>query len=233
VEFHTHKEQYWLPLTDWLNSVSEWVILRPTVSRPVYLGIKHPSGAFDQIFFLLLLMSDDCGFVDVWRSLWREDGSVVYNFSLPLPVEIFSGPTPMGLVTIIYCLRFETSFFVASYDSQGYGGRIRPRLHTGLSERVSELYYDRRSVGQSVFVSRPHLGLMTRFFLLSDHCGFFIWGALSDERTGLSFTMYNVQHTIHFTVSDLRPGPCIYIPQEQGGPVIPPGTGSWVVWIQD
>jgi hypothetical protein len=35
----------------------------------------------------------------------------------------------------------------------------------------------------------------------------------------------------HFTVSDLRlpqpggPGPCIYIPQEQGGPVIPPGTG--------
>jgi hypothetical protein len=58
-----------------------------------------------------------------------------------------------------------------------------------------------------------------------------IWGALSDERTGLSFTMYNVQYTIYFTVSDLRlsqlggPGPCIYIPQEQGGLVIPPGTG--------
>jgi hypothetical protein len=30
------------------------------------------------------------------------------------------------------CLRFETSLFVASYDSQGYGGGIRPRLHTGL-----------------------------------------------------------------------------------------------------
>jgi hypothetical protein len=35
----------------------------------------------------------------------------------------------------------------------------------------------------------------------------------------------------HFTVSDSRlpqpggPGPRIYIPQEQGGPVIPPGTG--------
>jgi hypothetical protein len=42
---------------------------------------------------------------------------------------------------------------------------------------------------------------------------------------------YNVQYTIYFTVSDLRltqpggPGPCIYIPQEQGGPVIPSGTG--------
>jgi hypothetical protein len=37
--------------------------------------------------------------------------------------------------------------------------------------------------------------------------------------------LLNVQYTIYFTVSDLRPGPCIYIPQEQGGPVIPPDTG--------
>jgi hypothetical protein len=39
----------------------------------------------------------------------------------------------MGLVTIFYCLRFETSLFVASYDSQGYGGGIRTRLHTGVN----------------------------------------------------------------------------------------------------
>jgi hypothetical protein len=36
----------------------------------------------------------------------------------------------MGLANIFYCLRFETSFFVASYDSQGHGGGIRPHLHT-------------------------------------------------------------------------------------------------------
>jgi hypothetical protein len=38
---------------------------------------------------------------------------------------------PWDSWTIFYCLRFETSLFVASYDSQGYGGGIRPRLHTG------------------------------------------------------------------------------------------------------
>jgi hypothetical protein len=44
--------------------------------------------------------------------------------------QSFSGGSPVGLVTIFYCLTFEASFFVTSYDSQGYGGRIRPRLHT-------------------------------------------------------------------------------------------------------
>jgi hypothetical protein len=33
-------------------------------------------------------------------------------------------------VTIFYSLRFETSLFVASYDSQSQGGGIRTRLHT-------------------------------------------------------------------------------------------------------
>jgi hypothetical protein len=43
----------------------------------------------------------------------------------------------------------------------------------------------------------------------------------------------------HFSVSDSRhpqpggPGPRIYIPQVQGGPVIPPGTGSIFVASYD
>jgi hypothetical protein len=39
----------------------------------------------------------------------------------------------LGLATIFYCLTFETSLFVASYDSQGHGGGIRSRLHTGMN----------------------------------------------------------------------------------------------------
>jgi hypothetical protein len=31
-----------------------------------------------------------------------------------------------------FTLKFETSHFVASHDSQGHGGDIRPRLHTGV-----------------------------------------------------------------------------------------------------
>jgi hypothetical protein len=95
--------------------------------------------------------------------------------------------------------------------------------------------------GQSASLSwclAPHLGPKTRFLLLSDSCGFV------DVRTGLSFTIAagprQRSHSRvwvprdswpHFTASDLRliqpggPGPCIYIPQEQGGPVVPPGTG--------
>jgi hypothetical protein len=42
------------------------------------------------------------------------------------------GSSPVSLVSVFYCLRFETSLFVASYDSQGHGGGIRPSLHTGV-----------------------------------------------------------------------------------------------------
>jgi hypothetical protein len=38
----------------------------------------------------------------------------------------------LGTRDHILRLRFETSLYVASYDSQGYGRGIRPRLHTHM-----------------------------------------------------------------------------------------------------
>jgi xanthosine utilization system XapX-like protein len=56
-----------------LSQVKVRVALRPTVSRPVSLGVKPHLGP--KIRFLLL--SDSCSFVDVGRPFWREDGSVI------------------------------------------------------------------------------------------------------------------------------------------------------------
>jgi hypothetical protein len=42
-------------------------------------------------------------------SPWREDGSVVYNCCWPSQAQSFSGTSPVGRMTIFYCLRFDTS----------------------------------------------------------------------------------------------------------------------------
>jgi hypothetical protein len=74
--------------------------------------------------------------------------------------------------------------------------------------------------------------------LLSDSSGLLIWGALSDERTGLSITTAagpNQQSRgtrDHILLSDIRdsppppggPGSQICIVQEQGSPAVPQGT---------
>jgi hypothetical protein len=87
---------------------------------------------------------------------------VVYNDCWPSPAQSFSRPSPAGLMTTFYWLRFEApqpggpgpricfpqeqrgpviSLFVASYDSQGYGGGIRPRLHAGLPTALILLHH--------------------------------------------------------------------------------------------
>jgi hypothetical protein len=133
-----------------------------------------------------------------------------YFYSLTVAVLCFWGAlsnerTGLSLVyaagprqwTIFYCLRFETSLFVASYDTQGHGGGIRPLLHTGVSSQsLSDLRlylrFDkvkvkvtlRLTVSQSVSLGvEPLLGLMTRYLLLFDIYGLVFWGTLSDERS--------------------------------------------------
>jgi hypothetical protein len=119
---------------DWKTScvifgVKVKVTLRLTVSQSVSLGIETHLGLMTR--YLLLFSSYGLDFVG--RPIWREDGFTFCIWCWPLPVHSFSGLSPLGLATVFYCLRFETSHFVASYDSQGHGRGIRPRLHTGKS----------------------------------------------------------------------------------------------------
>jgi hypothetical protein len=92
------------------NRIESSLILWPTVRRPFHLGIKHPSGAYDQIFITVRqLRVCWCGALSLTRRRVCR-----YNCCWSSSAQAFSGPSPVGLATILYCLRFETSLFVAS-----------------------------------------------------------------------------------------------------------------------
>jgi hypothetical protein len=121
------------PDCSWLKSKSkshcDW---RP-VSQQVLMSSPHL-----ELMTRHFLLFDIYGLVFVGRPLWREDGSVSCICSWPLPAQSLSGPNPLELETIFYRLRLETFLFVAFHDSQGHGGGIRLRLHTGVSRRMGE-----------------------------------------------------------------------------------------------
>jgi hypothetical protein len=211
----------------------------------------------------------------------------------------------MALVAIFYCLRFETSLFVASNDSQGFYslvGRVGlyrrdqgtdrskgklfkillsiyqlfaliAHISQTLEEKIALLYilctmckkrmYTGMPISSSfqfmraatvrvrvrvtlrlaVYRQSVHLGdkpLETHdqnFYFPTERLRLYPYVTSSlPKRMSLSFTVAagpcQRRHSqVHFTVSDSRlpqpggPGPRIYIPQEQGDPVIPPGTG--------
>jgi hypothetical protein len=66
-----------------------------------------------------LLLFDNYVSAFVERPLWRDDGSVFCTCHWPSPAQCFLGPSPFVLLIIFYWLRFESSLYVASCNSQG------------------------------------------------------------------------------------------------------------------
>jgi hypothetical protein len=128
-------------------------MLRPTASRPVCLGIITHL----RLMTRYLLLFDNYVSVFVGRPLWREDRSVFCICYWSSPVQSFFGPRPFILEIIFYCLRFETSLFVVSYDSQGHGGAdlfwpgTSLLLRETLADWIQNTYFD--TTASSVFVT--------------------------------------------------------------------------------
>jgi hypothetical protein len=107
------------------------VNLRPTVSRPVCLGVRRPSGTCDQFFFLFEISFRQlrvCYFVA--PSLTRgQVCNLLYNCFWALPEQSLLGRSPSELTALIYCL---------IWDSPNLEGQVP--LFISPRNRVAQLY---------------------------------------------------------------------------------------------
>jgi hypothetical protein len=91
--------------------VESSLLLRPTISRPVCLGIKHPSWAYNQFFFTVR----EVGCLLMWEALSDETtGSVVYNCSFTC--QRILGSEWRGTRGYIFLSQIGDLLFVATYD---------------------------------------------------------------------------------------------------------------------
>jgi hypothetical protein len=118
----------WQPGRRWRAEVET------TDSQSVCLGIEYHCGTCEQILFPVgILQSEICGLVTVGRPLWREDGSVICSVITQwsesprtrnhIVLSYETPPTWRARVVQLYPWALG-SLYVASYDSQGYGGGI-------------------------------------------------------------------------------------------------------------
>jgi hypothetical protein len=177
------------------SKVKVKVVLRPSVSRPVCLGVRQPTGTRDQFFFRLEIFFRQLrvGFFVVFR---LTSGSVFYCCCWSSPEQWRSGLSPAGLKTIFCCpnswgypnLQVQVPVFISPRNRVAQPGadwvpfpspltthKATVEVFYPASTRESlpsksKLYYNRQSVGQSVLVTGDHLRPVNNFsFLLFEY----------------------------------------------------------------
>jgi hypothetical protein len=102
----------------------------------------------------------------------------------------------MELAAIFYCLRLETSLFVASYYSQGYVELFDPA--STWSYHIEHMDYPLTGCQSQSYVTTdgkaPIWSLRPDLYYCWTVAGLLRWGAVSDERTGLSFARLSQQY---------------------------------------
>jgi hypothetical protein len=124
---HLLYHQYLLQGTQNVNSCWLELMLWPTVSRPIRLGVGHPFGTHDQIFLFPLFWRTVALLFDLGRPLWQEDGSVVCSSIC----QWWESRRTHNQILLSH-LRLLSSLFVASYNSQG----LRWKYSTLSDERA-------------------------------------------------------------------------------------------------
>jgi hypothetical protein len=150
-----------------------------------------------------LLLSASCGFVDVGRLLWREDGPVIYNCRWSSPTQSFSAPSPAGHSQIrdpptwratspyLYPQKrggtgFPFSHFLPFAELRWRYSYPPPRGHCRTVRARVTL---RRAIyRQSVRLSAEPLETHDQYFFNWTLAVIVLLLILSDERMGLSFT---------------------------------------------
>lgn len=216
------------------------VIWHPTASRPVCPSVRSPSWIPDHFFFPMKnIFWQSRVFHYLAPSLTKRRACLIRSAFLETEFrrthDRILRPQMWGSLNLKDLLMFFFRRKVAQLYPQSLDYLLVPLKYVPLTW---SWFCDRRSFGMCVVVLGNPWGPLRKFWMLFrlTVIWFFTHGTLSDERTWLDFIAIiqwfeshsNRNHASAYHLRPLQPwtpGTLIYIPQEQGWPIVP--RGRW------